>query len=93
MNNPELKEFINRHKHLFWYTAESDKENISKELLLETILNYAELDTIKELFSLLGLEEAARIFHGAKGRKKLNYYPEVYNFFYLYFKNNVHRDS
>jgi hypothetical protein len=34
----------------------------------------------------MGIIETAKVFYQAEGRKKLNYYPEVYNFFDLYFK-------
>ena len=85
-NDPEIKAFIREHSSLFWYTPEDQKENISLELLVETILNYGDMDAVRKLCSLLGVSETARIFFGAEGRKKLNYYPEVYSFFSLVFK-------
>jgi hypothetical protein len=86
MNNPEIKKFIRDHRQYFWYTPEVEKENISLELLLETILNYGTMDEALELIRLLGVREAARVFFSASGRKKLNYYPEIHNFFSLLFK-------
>lgn len=86
MENPDISCFILKHKSLFWYIPEEKKLEISEDLLVETILNYGNFDDISELFKLLGLEEVARIFYNATGRKKLNYYPEIYNFFDLYFK-------
>jgi hypothetical protein len=83
--SPELKEFIRRNSHLFWYTPEDKKEQISSELLVETLLNYGNLDEIKALIQLLGVREISRIFFNASGRKKLNYYPEIHNFFSLLF--------
>jgi len=86
MNSPEVKAFIRQHSSLFWYTPEDKKEDIGPELLVETILNYGTLDDVRSLFKVLGIKETAKIFFSAEGRKKLNYYPEVYNFFSLYFK-------
>ncbi len=86
MNTPEVKAFIRQHSNLFWYTPEDKKEDIGPELLVETILNYGTMDDVKNLLKILGIKETSRIFFSAEGRKKLNYYPEVYNFFSLYFK-------
>ena len=86
MNSPELKEFIRQHSDLFWYTPVDKKEDIDPELLLETILNYGSLDDIRTLFKIWGIREAANVFYGAEGRKKLNYFPEIYNYFSLFFK-------
>jgi len=86
MERPDIKYFILKHKGLFWYIPEEKKLEISEDLLVETILNYGNFEDISELFKLLGEEEVARIFYNATGRKKLNYLPEIYNFFDLYFK-------
>jgi len=85
MNSPEIKAFIRKNSNLFWYTPEDKKEDISPEFLVETILNYGDMNTIKSLISILGIKEISRIFFNAKGRKKLNYYPEIYNLFSLLF--------
>jgi hypothetical protein len=91
MNSPEIKEFIKEYSYLFWSTAEDKKENISHELLVETILNYGELPAVKKLFELVGLEETARIFCKAEGRQIGNYLPMMHNFFTLYFKRHTPR--
>lgn len=92
-HSPEIKAFIRRHSSLFWYTPEDKKEDISEEFLVETILNYGDLKDINELITLLGKEKTALIFYSAKGRKKLNYYPEIYNFFNLFFNKYVSQHS
>jgi hypothetical protein len=86
MNSPEVKEFIRQHSDLFWYTPADKKEDIGPDLLLETILNYGTLDDIRSLLKIWGIGEAAKVFYSAEGRKKLNYFPEIYNYFSLYFK-------
>ena len=48
------KQFIDKHKSLFWYTPENEKANISDALLIENILNYGTLDDYRELIATLG---------------------------------------
>jgi hypothetical protein len=55
-------------------------------VLVEFILNYGSLEDVKELFRIMGIKQVAEVFYQATGRKKLNYYAEVYNFFNLFFK-------
>jgi hypothetical protein len=85
-NSPELQAFIRENNHLFWYTPRNRKESISNELLVENILNYGTLDTVRKLFKIMGIANVARIFWNMNGRKKLNFYPEIYNYFSLLFK-------
>ena len=85
MNSPELKAFIRKKSNLFWHTPENAKEEISPDFLVETILNYGTMDDIRELIKIMGMKEVSRIFYNAKGRKKLNYYPEIYNYFSIFF--------
>ncbi len=92
MHNEQIKQLISENSNLFWYTPEAEKENMSPELLVETILNYGTLETVKRLFSAMGINEVAKVFYGIKGRQKLNYYPEIYHFFNLYFKQHASRD-
>ncbi len=85
-NTPELKEFIREQSSLFWYTPEDQKENISPELLVETILNYGDMDAVRKLFRIMGLKSVAAVFFNATGRKELNYYPEIRAYFTLVLK-------
>lgn len=77
----ELKQYIEKHQALFWYTPEDKKEEISDSLLVESILNYGTLDDVRQLIQILGVNHVARVFFAAKERQKMNYYPEIYNFF------------
>ncbi len=90
MNSPDIKQFIREHSNLFWYTPEQNKEEISPEFLVETILNYGDLQSVKQLFTILGPDKFAEIFSGLEGRKKLNYYPEIYHFFSILVNKNAH---
>ncbi|MBN1415500.1 MAG: hypothetical protein JW973_10400 [Bacteroidales bacterium] len=91
-NSPEIKKFIREYRELFWYTPEAEKVNICDELLVETILNYGDMKAVRKLLAIMGHADAAAVFFSAKGRKVYNYYPEIYNFFTLYFNNHVQRN-
>lgn len=93
MNSPEIKEFIREHESLFWYTPDDKKEGISKEFLVETILNYGDMDAVIRLFNLLGIKEVAKIFFSSitlSNRRKSNYHELTINFFTLVFKKYAH---
>jgi len=90
MNPPEIKQFINQHSNLFWYTPEDKKQEISNEFLVETIFNYGDLEDVRKLFKIMGVERLSEIFSGLQGRKKLNYYPEIYHFFSILIHRYVH---
>ncbi|MHA2017759.1 MAG: hypothetical protein ACTSXY_05715 [Promethearchaeota archaeon] len=89
MNNPEIKEFIRENSHLFWWIKEESKEDISLNLLVESILNYGNEKSVKRLFELVGIKKVAEIFFKDTNRKRVNYYPDVINFFSLYFQRNI----
>lgn len=85
-NSEELKQFIKEHSSLFWYIPEKEKENIDNEVLIEFIFNYGKLDDIKKMLKIIGIKRVAYIFNNLKDRQKLNYYPEIFNYFSLYLK-------
>ena len=93
MYNSEIKAFIRGKSNLFWSVPEDKKEEVSPALLVETILNYGTMDDVRTLFRLMGIEEVSRIFFSAKGRQKLNYYPQIYNYFSLLFGKYAQRNS
>ncbi len=88
-NTPEIKQFIAENADLFWYTPEAEKQNISHEVLVEFILNYGEMATIRKLFHILGLKTVASVFFSMQDRKIGNFYPEIHHLFSLYFKNHA----
>ena len=49
------------------------------------------MDAVRKLFEVMGVENVAKVFWGLEGRKIMNYYPEIYNFFSLYFKKHAQR--
>lgn len=87
--NQELKDFLTTNRALFWYTPDDGLFRISDELIIETILNYGTLNNVLELFKIIGIERAAFTFRNLIGRKKGNYFPEIYNYFKLVFDKYV----
>ena len=83
------EEFIANHSSLFWYTPEQKKKSISDQLLVETILNYGTMEDVRVLFDIMGMEKVAEVFFSAKGRQKMNYFPQIYNYFTLLFHRYV----
>jgi len=89
MNGSEIKKFIRENSSLFWYIKEDAKENISIELLVETILNYGNEKSVKRLFDLVGIKKTAEIFYKQISANRVNYQPRTVHFFNLYFKKNA----
>jgi len=88
MNSREVKEFIRKHSSLFWYIPEDKKEEISEDVLVEFILNYGDLEAVKELFSLYGIKKVGDIFFKSinlSERRKGNYHELTLNFFSILF--------
>jgi hypothetical protein len=89
MNNSDIKEFIRENRSLFWYIKEGAREEISIDLLIETILNYGNEKSVKRLFDLLGIKKVAETFYRQISGKRINYSPRTLHFFNLYFKKNA----
>jgi len=93
MRTQAVKDFIREHQSLFWYSPEDKTETVTDELLVETIINYGSLENIHNLFEVFGLQETATVFRQMTGRKSMNIYPELRNYFDLYFDKYVPRNS
>jgi hypothetical protein len=93
MRTKTVKDYIRKHQELFWYSPGEKSDTVSDELLVETVINYGTLEDIREFFQVMGLENVAAIFRQMTGRKALNIYPELRNYFELYFNKYVPQDS
>jgi len=96
MNSPEVKAFIRQHSSLFWYIPEDKKEDISPDVLVEFILNYGDMDAVKGLFSIYGIDKVAEIFFNSinlSERRKGNYYELTLNYFTILFNKYAPRDT
>jgi len=91
-NTPELKALIRKNAHFFWYTKDTEKENLPLPVVLEFFINYAGKETIKELFAIVGIKTAAKVFFEQieLQKERSNYFPELKNYFMLYFNKYAH---
>jgi hypothetical protein len=88
MNSPELKYFIRRNSSLFWYIPEDKKEDLSPDVVVEFILNYGDMDMVKELLSIMGINRVAKTFFESinlSERRRGNYNELTLNFFTIFF--------
>ena len=93
MNNPEIVQFIRENSSLFWHIPDDKKEEISKEVLVETILNYGDMKAVVRLLNLLGINEVADIFYrstSVSNRRKGNYHELTLNFFTHLYRKYAH---
>jgi hypothetical protein len=89
-NSPELKKLIRDNAALFWYIRDDVKENLSHEVVVEFILNFGSEEACKQLFEILGTKYVSDIFHKQTAfGKRINYFPQIVNFFNLYFQRNA----
>lgn len=82
-----LGDFTRQKKHLFWSTNNYD--GLSEGAVVEAILNYGDMNDVRELISLLGMREVAKIFREKSKKSEMgrqNYRPEIINYFRLYFQ-------
>lgn len=80
-----INEFIKKRPYLVWYTKNYD--GLSKEAIVEAVLNYGDFDDVKKMISILGVKKTAAIFSKQTSwrRKRINYTPKIMNYFKLYF--------
>lgn len=82
--------FLEKHQDLFWHFDSKKLDALSHDIVVEYILNYGDEEAVKELISLLGINQVAKLFFShTKKDKRTNYIPEVKNFFTLYFNRNA----
>ena len=79
-----IGDFVKKRKHLFWSTRNYD--GLSNGAVVEAILNYGDMNDVRELIALLGMQVVAKIFYEDTNRARVNYRPEVINYFQLYFQ-------
>ena len=87
------KRLVSENTPLFWWVDEGERDRISDDLLVETILSYGSTSDARILFDLLGLENVAGIFHRQLSRKRNKYHKRTANYFRLYFSRHVQKHS
>ncbi|MEA3449620.1 MAG: hypothetical protein U9Q85_01425 [Patescibacteria group bacterium] len=81
-----IHEFIKKRKYLIWYVKDYDA--LDADAIVEATLNYGDWDDVQTLIKIIGIKKMAKIFKKQTNFKsgRTNYYPEVKNYFQLYFK-------
>lgn len=87
------KQLIKKYKNLFWYFDNNRLDKMSNEVLVEFILNYGSWEAFKDLLNTLDTKQVAEIFHLQHAKKRTNYFPEISNYFNLYFKQHAPKHS
>ena len=86
----KIQNLIEENSALFWWIPEDKKQDISIEALVESVLNYGDDVKVKKLFDTLGIKTVAKVFQeNTSNRIRINYFPEVVNYFNLYFAKHV----
>ncbi|NCD15476.1 MAG: hypothetical protein EOL92_09655 [Bacteroidia bacterium] len=89
VQSKEIRTFISEQRDLFWFVPESGLERISNAVLVETILNYGSMESVRALIALLGMETVAREFARTAlgvGRRRQNYHELTRHYFLQVFK-------
>lgn len=82
-----IQNFVKKHSYLFWSTKNFN--NLSEEVIVESILNFGDWPDVIGLIDVLGIKKTAKIFKKEIKKKRKNYHPEVQNYFSLYFNKYV----
>lgn len=83
----KLDELVLRNKDIFWHFDKSKLHQLSHAVIIEYFLNYSDLENIRSLFNILGVDYVAEIFYEQnQPGKRINLQPRTLNFFDLYFK-------
>jgi len=82
-----LQQFLKKRSHLLWYVK--NPEQVSEQAAVEAVLNYGDMDDVRQLISILGIKKVASIFKKQLKQKRVNYDPKVAHFFKLYFKKHA----
>jgi len=81
--NP-AQELIQQKPYLIWYTKSYDQ--LEDASIVEAVLNYGDWGDVQEIIKILGIKRVAEIFHQYAFRPRTNYFPQICNYFSLYFE-------
>ena len=80
----ELTQFAKQTPSLFWSTKSYDK--LSPEVILENTLNYGDWSDVQQIFQIMGLSNAYKVFDKIANKKRGNLRPSIKHYFTLYFE-------
>jgi hypothetical protein len=93
MNKQSLQDLINENSILFWSVSKEDLVKLSPEVVVETFLNYADIDQIKKMIEIIGIQNVSEIFRRQIKNRRVNYHKRTINYFTLYFNRHAQRNS
>lgn len=85
----KLLQLVKENRPLFWSVGEKKLDQLNQDAIVETILNYGNAESVRQLFKILGTNSVAQIFHQQINQKRHNYHPQTAHFFKLYFKRHA----
>ena len=91
MNNPDKTKqtFLQDISQYFWWMNKSDISNLDQDAVVESVLNYGNIEETRRLFDIFGINQVAQTFKKNAFLKRSNYLPMVKNYFNLYFKRHA----
>ena len=84
-----IQQLIKENSALFWWVPEDKKEKLPLDSLVEAVLNYGNVKSVKNLFELYGMQKVSEIFFKQINKPRTNYLPQTIYYFSLYFKKHV----
>ena len=72
---------------IFWDIHQKDIKNLSEEALMERILNYGDIDQLRNI--LKNKPDFINTYSKIREKKRCNLFPEVINYIDIYIKNNA----
>ena len=85
------KALVEPKPYLFWGVG--DKQGLSIQSIIETIIANGDFDDFKILIEILGMEKVAEVFRIKIQNSRHNFRNKTVNFFQLYFDKHVPRYS
>jgi hypothetical protein len=83
----EIHEFMKKRPGLIWYVRDID--NLDDRSIVEHVLNYGNWDDVQEMIRIMGMERVAEVFRTWAFVPRTNYFPEITNYFQLYFNKHA----
>jgi len=77
------QEFIEKRKHLVWYVKNTSE--LDDKAIVEAVLNYGNWEDVQGIIEILGIKKVSKIFKEQLENMRCNYFPEIKNYFSLYF--------
>jgi len=76
-------------RSLFWGVPEDKLAELNEEAVVEAVLNYGRVESVKRLFEVMGIHKVAEIFYQQTSQPRHNYLPQTSNYFNLYFQRHA----